>query len=272
MEVPEMISCKAKLLVIGLISCLRRVSTYSLTTNPGGFNVAAGGQDVDNLAEVGVRGEAVVLLRGTDRAGRGLGSRGRALGVNTLVTGSDGKEEAGIDNTSSSIVDGLGEATAKGHVDDDALRAVLLSSVLDGEVHTTDDTGGSARSVGVEDLDGEELSLLGDTVGLGADGAGNVGAVAITVSVVIVGEVLEPLGAALEFGVLGVNTGVDNVGAGALTGAVVVGVGGAAGLLAGKTGNAPGSVGLSGVLLDDGVLLNVLNVGVVAEVLELLRG
>lgn len=112
------------------------------------------------------------------------------------------------------------------------------------------------RAAGVEDLDGKQLGLLGNAVGLGADGAGNVGAVALAVGGVLVGEVLEPGGAALELGVVDVNAGVDDVGASALAGRLVVGVGGTAGLGAGDTGQAPGSILLGGGNGDDGILLD----------------
>jgi hypothetical protein len=56
-----------------------------------------------------------------------------------------------------------------------------------------------ARAVGVKDLDGEELGLLGNTIGGTADGAGNVSTVAITISVAAVpGVVGEPGSAATK--------------------------------------------------------------------------
>lgn len=71
---------------------------------------------------------------------------------------------------------------------------------------------------------------------------------------------------------LGVDTGIDNVGAGAGTSSIVVGVGGAGavGARVGDTGQAPRSVGLSGGDLHDRVLLDVQDVGVVSEVVKLI--
>jgi hypothetical protein len=86
-----------------------------------------------------------------------------------------------------------------------------------------------------------------------------VGAVALNITIGVLGEVLEELGAALEVLVLHVDAGVDDVGAGALAGSVVVGVSGAAGLLGGDAGQAPGGVLLSGRDGDDGILLDVVN-------------
>ena len=103
----------------------------------------------------------------------------------------------------------------------------------------------AARALGVEDLDAEEGRLLGHTVGGTADGAGHVGAVAVAVSVVAVpSEVLQECGAAAEVLVLGVDARVNDVGAGALAGRGVVGVGAATGLLGGEAGETPGGPGL----------------------------
>jgi len=49
------------------------------------------------------------------------------------------------------------------------------------EVDACDDPRHGAGAAGVEDLDGEELGLLGDAIGGAADGAGDVGAVAVAV-------------------------------------------------------------------------------------------
>jgi hypothetical protein len=56
-----------------------------------------------------------------------------------------------------------------------------------------------ARAAGIENLDAEDARLLGNAVCLGANGARNVGAVAVAIAVLAVtGEVLEELGAALK--------------------------------------------------------------------------
>lgn len=40
------------------------------------------------------------------------------------------------------------------------------------ELDTTDDVRHGSRAVGLEDLDGDDIGLLGDTVILGGDGTG----------------------------------------------------------------------------------------------------
>jgi hypothetical protein len=47
----------------------------------------------------------------------------------------------------------------------------------------SDDTGVGAGSVSIENLDGNEVDLAGDTVGGSADGTGTVGAVSVLISV-----------------------------------------------------------------------------------------
>jgi hypothetical protein len=81
----------------------------------------------------------------------------------------------------------------------------------------------------------------------------------LTVGVAVVGKVGTPHGTALEFGVLGVDARVDDVGAGALSSSVFEGVSSAAGLGAGNARKAPWSVLLGGGDGDDAILLNVFN-------------
>lgn len=54
------------------------------------------------------------------------------------------------------------------------------------------------RATGVEDLDGVELGLLGNTIGGSTDGSGNVGAVAIAIGAAAVNVVGGEGGTATE--------------------------------------------------------------------------
>lgn len=119
----------------------------------------------------------------------------------------------------------------------------------------------STRATGVQNLDGVEVGLLGNTIGGSTNGAGNVSAVAVAVGVVVVDKVAGPGGAATKVRVVGVDASVNHVGAGAGTGAVVVGVLGGTRLLGREAGNAPGGAVLRDILVDgeDGLLLDVLN-------------
>ena len=65
-------------------------------------------------------------------------------------------------------------------------------------VHTSDDSGVGARTVVAKDLDGVEVGLLGDTVGGGADGSCDVGAVTLAIAVAATSKVLQEGGAAIE--------------------------------------------------------------------------
>lgn len=166
---------------------------------PGAQDVGAGREDVDGGAKVGVLGEGVGLGGRADGADALLRAGGRGARVGGLVAGGGGEEVAGLDDGGGSLVDGVGRLAAEGHVHNDALLAALLARGVGGdEVHAGDDGGVGALSVLVEDLDGEELGLLGDAVGAGADGAGDVGAVALAVGVVVVGVVCEEGSATLE--------------------------------------------------------------------------
>lgn len=84
---------------------------------------------------------------------------------------------------------------------------------------------------------------------------------AIAVHVHVVNEVLTPGGtASVEFLVLDIGTGVNNVGSGALASSAVIVVGGATGLPGADTGKTPGwnvVLLLNSVDLDAGITLNV---------------
>lgn len=226
--------------------------------NPGGEDISTGGKDVNDAAVVGEAGAVVVAVSGTDGADRGLGSRGGVGSVAVVVTGSDGDKDTRALELGSGAVDGGGVATTEGHGSDDTTGAVAVAVVVGNKVHAGDDGGELARATVVEDLDTVDVGLLGDTVGLGADGARAVGAVAVAVAAGGVVR-LDELGTALELGVGVLDTGVNHVGAGASTGGVVVAVGGGTGTGARDASKAPGSVVLLGVDGDNGILLNVLD-------------
>lgn len=230
--------------------------------DPGGEDGRAGGEDVDEGTVVGVRGNGISRGGGTDSADGGLGSGGVVGGVGTVVAGGDGEEDTGPDQGGGGAVGGSGVAAAEGHVGDGAVGAVAGLGVGGDKVHAGNDTGVGAGAVGVEDLDGVEVGLLGNTIGGATDGTGDVSAVAVAIGVeAITGVVGEPGSTATEVGVGSVNTGVDDVGASTGTSGVVVGVGGLALGLLGDTSDAPGSGALGDVGVDgeDGLLLNVLD-------------
>jgi len=199
----------------------------SLTADPGGKDVEAGGEDVVALAKVGEVSTLVSKSGGTDSDGL-LGGGGRVSArVGVVVTGGNSKVNTGIDSSVDSLIEESRLATTKTHVGSAALEAlslallglfdllnVGLSSVLD----TLDDVGHGARAVGAEDLDGLDVGLLGNTVLLASDGTRAVSAVAVAVLVfVTLGDGLAPLGTTLEVDVVNVGAGVNNVDINALT-------------------------------------------------------
>lgn len=125
--------------------------------------------------------------------------------------------------------------------------------------------------MGVEHLNSVELSLLGDTIGLGSDSTGDVGTVTVTIGAAAVASVVgEEGGTTLKLRVAGRNTSVNHVGASSGTSAAVVGVRGATTAGVRDTSKTPSGGGLCdvGLLLDlnltevglnDGILLNVVN-------------
>lgn len=172
--------------------------TYGAAAGPGGEDGVAGSKDIDNSAVVGERGTGIGRGGSTNSAGVGGGRRRVVGGVGVAVTSSDGEEDTSGDGPGGRVVDGGGERGTEGHVAEDTVGAALAGGVLGDEVDTSDDAGEGAGAGGVQDLDGEELGVLGDTVGGAANGASNVSAVAVAVSVGGVDDVASPRSTAAE--------------------------------------------------------------------------
>ena len=183
----------------------------------GADDVDTRGKDLDDRAKVAERGLCVVLVDGTDGADAGLVGRAGVAGVDVVVAGGDSEEEARVDGGFGGLVQGGAGGSAERQVSDGSLGAAAVlagvGSVLSGEVEAGDGLRDGSRAVSTKHLHAEELNLLGHTVGLAANGAGDVGAVAVVVVVGAVDKVLEHGGAALEVGVASEDTGVQDVGA-----------------------------------------------------------
>lgn len=177
-----------------------------------------------------------------------------------LVTSGNGQEDTTISNCFCGVVGHLGEGTTKGHVGD-GLVGTLLLGIRGSPFHTLDDTRIGAGPVAVKNLHGNELALLSNTEGPTTNGSRDVSTMAIAVHVHVINEVTSPGGtASVEFLVLNIITGVNNVGNAALTSSAVIVVGGATRLLRADTGKAPGwnvVLLLNSVDLDAGITLNV---------------
>lgn len=147
-------------------------------------------------------------------------------------THGDGKVETLLDGEVDGVIESLTLASSKGHVGDGSLVLGVLALSLERSGLTgrfgspgdsSDDVGHGSGSSSSQNLDGNDSGLLGDTVLGRGDGTSDVGTVAVQVLVGVLGNRLSPLGAALELGVVDVDTGVDNVGVDALsTGTLVL--------------------------------------------------
>ena len=113
-------------------------------TNVGAENADTGSVDVDETAVVGEGSDAVRAVGGGDSADGGLRSGGDGAGIDgdtedVTVTSGNGDEDASVNESSSGVVGGLGEATSKGHVHDDTVGAVASGRVRKSELETTND-------------------------------------------------------------------------------------------------------------------------------------
>lgn len=240
--------------VRGSHRCSRDGALGSLRTNPGRLNVLSRPEDINTLSDVGEVSARVIQGRGTDSDGGSNTGGGVVAGIAVVVTGGDGKVKTSSNSSCNVVVQGTGLATSEGHVGDGALvlLALLLGEslvLLDSIVDTSNDVGHGTGSVGAQDLDGDNVGLLGDTIGSTGNGSSAVSTVAVVICIGVVGgDGLAPLGSTLEFVVFNVDTSVDDKDGDAISsvGVVLVLVEGAEGqcFAVGDTGETPGGASL----------------------------
>lgn len=245
--------------------CTAERSSSAVSANVGRQDGDTGGEDVDAGTVVGERSGAEAGVSGRNGegvgcVGGGLRGDGERVAVQVAVAGGDDGEHALGVGSLDGVGPGRGGRATEGQVDDGAGLAGLGGDVADGPVETGEDGGGGSRGA-LEDLDGDQVGLLSDTVGGAADGASNVGAVAESVGVGSADSVVAESGTAAELGVGNKDTGVDDVCVSVLSSGGVVDVrGGGAGAVADGT-KTPSSTSLGGQsLLLEGVLVDLLDV------------
>lgn len=251
----------------------------------GRLNVVAGRKDVQHLAVVGahnlpgagddpVIGNLPLAGDGAHGDGVGGGGGGHVRRVLLLVAGGDDAQHALLISGLDDVVERLLGGSTQRQVQDGLVLAALGRNVVNGPLDAVQDGRGTAVAVVVQDLDGNQAGLLGDTKGLAANGASDVRAVTLAVPVLSVIGGPSRLGAALKVFVGGADARVKDVGVCVLPSGGIIDVGGGGIRLAVRNGSeapgrrvlgcevAPGLLGgLGGVELDvvDLVLLNVGN-------------
>ena len=195
-----------------------------------------GGEDVNTFAIVGEIGPVIAQSRSTDSDGLLSSCGGVRACIPVVVAGGDGEVHPGVDGLVNSVVQGLGLTATQGHIGDGTLMlrppggsvlscggSELLSSLLSSPQHTGNNITHSPASVGTQDLDGNQVDSLGNTVLARTDGTSAVSAVTITILVdVILGDRLAPRGTTLELNMVDVDAGIDDVHVNTLTAGRVV--------------------------------------------------
>jgi hypothetical protein len=133
----------------------------------------------------------------------------------------------------------------KGHVDNGFTSTVLGGDVIDGPVESVKDNRCSSGVTG-EDLDGDEVGLLGDTILGTTDSTSNVGSVAEGIGVSTTSSVVAKSSTATKVGMGNVDTAVYDISVRAATGSGVVDVASGARRLVGDGAKTPGSTRLGG--------------------------
>jgi len=195
-----------------------------------------GGEDINTLAEVREVSSLITQGGGTNGDSLLCGSGGVRAGIPVVVTGSNGEVHARGDGTVDSVVQSLGLTTTQRHVSDGTLvprlpgggilslgSGELVGGLFSSPQNTTDHISHGTTSVGTQDLDGNEIDSLGNTVLARTDGTGAVSSVTVAILVdVILRDGLAPGSATLELDVMNVDAGVDDVHVNALTAGRVV--------------------------------------------------
>ena len=167
-------------------------------------------------------------------------------GTHCIVASSDANEKASLHGARDRRIGGLGEWSIQAQVREGGTQLALGRRVLDRPVEARQHVAQAAHAVLVQDLDGDEVGLLGDAEGARADGARHVRAVPGQVVVdTVLGEVGAELGPALELKMRRVDARVNDVGDGTGAGRIIEGVDAVIGGLAlGDARQAPCCIGL----------------------------
>jgi hypothetical protein len=140
-------------------------------------------------------------------------------------TGCNGEMEAIGDGLIDCSVESYRLASTKTHVGNGALvgsstcrsefspgSGSLGFGVVQGPLYTADDVGHASAAVGPEDLYRDDMCTLSNTILAGGDGASAVRSMAISVFVhVVERNGLAPRGTTLEFHMMDVNAGVNDI-------------------------------------------------------------
>mmetsp|Transcript_21286 Transcript_21286/g.50011 ORF Transcript_21286/g.50011 Transcript_21286/m.50011 type:complete len:531 (+) Transcript_21286:1033-2625(+) len=218
-------------------------------------DIAAGGDDIDTSAGVGEGREVVRGGRGTHGNGIKNATRGPVAGVGVVVPCSNGHDSAASDDFANGIVEGVGGGGTEGKVDHRGAAGGLHP--LERPFKTGKNGGVRAEAIAVQNLNRNQMSSLGDTKGVTADGGSDMGAVSVAIIRRVTGNERDTsLDARTKLGVGGANAGVEDVG---IDAAAIIGTAGVecaaqgkAGLIQTVQGPRDGRDGDLGVLLDVG--------------------
>lgn len=175
-----------------------RENTYNATTKPRRRDKPPRSININKRPVIRRSRHRIRLITRAHGTHGRLRRRREASGIRIRVAGRGTEKDAAGDQTCGGRVHGGGEAAAEGHVDEDAVGAGDGGGVGGDGVHGEDDSRDGAGAVVAEGLEAVEVGGLGDAVGVGADDAGDVGAVAVAVGVGAADEVLGKGGAAAK--------------------------------------------------------------------------
>lgn len=129
--------------------------------DPGGENVGAGSENIDQSPKVRKGGADVVDVSSTDGADGWLGGGAEAGGVLVVVASSDGDESTGLDGLCDCVVGGLGEGGAERERQNSSVDADGAAGVVDRPVDSVQDAGESSTTVTTEDLYTDDSGTFG---------------------------------------------------------------------------------------------------------------
>lgn len=204
----------------------------SVGTDPSRGDGSTRGEDVNALSVVGESGARVRLISedvrsdgsGSSRDGfRGRGG-GVQAGIVVIVTSSDGSDDSSFNQVGDGGVNTSVETTSQRQVGN---RWATAGSLLGGSpVDSVDDSSERSRSEAVQDLNGDDRRVLGNTIDVTSNSTSNVSTVSIAILVGGISEVGSPGGArgssVAEFVVSDQNSSVNDVSINSQTGVIVI--------------------------------------------------
>lgn len=173
--------------------------------DPSTFHKDTWSPNIDKSAVVGKSGADIVLIDSADSASLWRRSWRRLLDGEIRISSRNSAKESLIHRRCDSSIECVRVRGGQRKVSDRLVDAAAVLRVLNCPVQSGDDAEKKAHAVDGENFNADQVGLLSNTVSFATNGAGDVGAVAVAVDVILIDKIRAEGGTVFEFRVLDVD-------------------------------------------------------------------